>query len=176
MVVTTGPDHQLTVIGTEGTLHLDSRTALTLVPMDGERERVALTGDDGVTVGRVPRSDQRRAHAVTDRAGRARRRRGGRGGLRVRANRRDGLGVVTVDVGFGSAIITPPTPVQLAGFIEDQPATEVHDDLEVRAMFVRGELGSVCLLVCDLLGMSPAFARPVRTAVAEALGLEFGRC
>ena len=79
-----------------------------------------------------------------------------------------------LDVGFGSAVITPPTPVQLAGFIEDQPATEVHDDLEVRAMFVRGELGAVCLLVCDLLGMSPSFARPVRESVAAALGLELG--
>jgi len=29
-------------------------------------------------------------------------------------------------------------PVQLAGFIDDQPATEVHDDLEVRALFLRG--------------------------------------
>jgi predicted dehydrogenase len=37
-----GPDHQLTIIGTEGTLHLDSRTALTLLPMSGDRERVAL--------------------------------------------------------------------------------------------------------------------------------------
>ena len=79
-----------------------------------------------------------------------------------------------LDVGFGAAVITPPTPVQLAGFIEDQPATEVHDDLEVRAMYVRGELGAVCLLVCDLLGMSPSFARPVRESVAAALGLEVG--
>jgi predicted dehydrogenase len=37
-----GPDHQLTIVGTDGTLHLDSRTALTLLPMSGERERVAL--------------------------------------------------------------------------------------------------------------------------------------
>jgi predicted dehydrogenase len=37
-----GPDHQLTVVGTEGTLHLDSRTPLTLLTLDGERERVAL--------------------------------------------------------------------------------------------------------------------------------------
>jgi len=37
-----GPDHQLTVVGTEGTLHLDTRAALTLYPIDGERERVAL--------------------------------------------------------------------------------------------------------------------------------------
>jgi len=76
-----------------------------------------------------------------------------------------------IAVGFGSAIITPPTPVQLAGFIEDQPATEVHDDLEVRVMYVRGEHGAVCLVVCDLLGMSPEFATPVRAAVAAALGV-----
>ncbi|MEY2404353.1 MAG: hypothetical protein QOD38_1904 [Acidimicrobiaceae bacterium] len=81
---------------------------------------------------------------------------------------------MTPEVGFGSAVITPPTPVQLAGFIEHQPATEVHDDLEVRALFLRGAPGAVCLLVCDLLGMSPGFARPVRAAVADALGLEMG--
>jgi hypothetical protein len=79
---------------------------------------------------------------------------------------------VPVDVGFGSAIITPPTPVQLAGFIEDQPATEVHDDLEVRAIVVRSELGTLCLLVCDLLGMSRRFSAPIREAVARALELE----
>jgi neutral ceramidase len=81
---------------------------------------------------------------------------------------------VTLAVGFGRALITPPTPVQLAGFIEDQPATEVHDDLEVRVLYVTSELGSVCLLVCDLLGMSPGFAGPIRATVARALGLEPG--
>jgi hypothetical protein len=74
--------------------------------------------------------------------------------------------------GFGSAIITPPTPVQLAGFAEDQLATEVHDDLEVRALLLSGPLGTVCLLVCDLLAMSAEFADPVRNAVAAALGLD----
>lgn len=79
-----------------------------------------------------------------------------------------------LQIGFGGAVITPPTPVQLAGFIEDQPATEVHDDLEIRVLYVRGELGGVCLVVCDLLGMSREFALPVRSAVAAALGLELG--
>jgi len=76
------------------------------------------------------------------------------------------------EAGFGTAIITPPVPVQLAGFIEDQPAAEVHDDLEVRALFLRGEQGAVCLLVCDLLGLSPRFAGPVRDAVAGELALD----
>jgi hypothetical protein len=75
-------------------------------------------------------------------------------------------------VGFGAAVITPPTPVQLAGFVEDQPATEIHDELEVRAVFVHGGGGSVCLIVCDLLGMSRGFATPVRDSVAAALGIE----
>jgi len=76
------------------------------------------------------------------------------------------------EAGFGKAIITPPTPVQLAGFIDDQLATEVHDDIEVRALFMRGEYGGVCLLVCDLLGLSPKFADPVRDAVAADLDLD----
>ena len=80
----------------------------------------------------------------------------------------------SIDIGFGSAIITPPTPVQLAGFAEDQPAREVHDDLELRVVLLRGELGSVCLVVCDLLGMSREFALPVRTSVAATLGLDLG--
>jgi UDP-N-acetylglucosamine 3-dehydrogenase len=37
-----GPDHQLTVIGTSGTLHLDNRTPLTLIDGNGQRERVTL--------------------------------------------------------------------------------------------------------------------------------------
>jgi predicted dehydrogenase len=37
-----GPDHQLTVIGTAGTLHLDNRTALTFIDIHGHRERVPL--------------------------------------------------------------------------------------------------------------------------------------
>jgi len=42
-----GPDHQLTVIGTDGTLHLDGRTPLTRFALDGERERVELPSASG---------------------------------------------------------------------------------------------------------------------------------
>jgi predicted dehydrogenase len=42
-----GPDQQLTVVGTQGTLHLDTRTALTFLPLDGERERVPLPESTG---------------------------------------------------------------------------------------------------------------------------------
>ena len=37
-----GPDHQLTIFGTEGTLHLDSSTPLTFRPVQGDARRVDL--------------------------------------------------------------------------------------------------------------------------------------
>ena len=42
-----GPDQQLTVVGTHGTLHLDTRTPLTFLPPDGERERVSVPESTG---------------------------------------------------------------------------------------------------------------------------------
>ena len=76
--------------------------------------------------------------------------------------------------GFGRAVITPETPVMLAGFGDrHEPATEVHDNLEVRTLYFADSSGGarVCLVVCDLLGMSPSFALPVRQSVALDLGL-----
>jgi hypothetical protein len=76
--------------------------------------------------------------------------------------------------GFGRAVITPETPVMLAGFGDrHEPATEVHDELEVRALYLADSerTTGVCLLVCDLLGMSASFSLPVRQSVAEELRL-----
>jgi predicted dehydrogenase len=42
-----GPDHQLTLIGNEATLHLDSRTPLTRLGPDGARARVELPDTTG---------------------------------------------------------------------------------------------------------------------------------
>lgn len=80
--------------------------------------------------------------------------------------------MASLRAGFGTATITPPTPVRLAGFAEVQDATEVHDDLTARAVLLESVQGAVCLVVCDLMGMSPEFANPARAAVAAALGLD----
>ena len=80
--------------------------------------------------------------------------------------------MATLRAGFATSTITPPTPVRLAGFEEVQDATEVHDDLTARAVLLDSEQGAVCLVVCDLMGMSPEFANPARAAVAAKLGLD----
>ena len=48
-----GPDHQLTVVGAKGTLHLDSRTPLTLTALDRQRERVTLPETVGSPLGEL---------------------------------------------------------------------------------------------------------------------------
>jgi predicted dehydrogenase len=75
-----GPDHELTIFGTDGTLHLDSRTPLTLHAVGGEAEEVKLpTGIvdpyaafvDAVTTGTAPPvtgEDGRAALAIIDAA------------------------------------------------------------------------------------------------------------
>ena len=80
--------------------------------------------------------------------------------------------MATLRAGFGTATITPPTPVRLAGFAEIQDATEIHDDLTARAVLFESAQGTVCLVVCDLMGMSPEFSNPARAAVAAQLGLD----
>jgi hypothetical protein len=68
--------------------------------------------------------------------------------------------------GFGVATITPEIPVWLAGFgARSEPANTIRDDLEARAIV----LDDFCLVVCDLLGMTPGFSGPIRTAVAGEL-------
>src|SRR5437879_12972550 len=71
--------------------------------------------------------------------------------------------------GFGVATITPKLPVYMAGFgAREKPASAIRDDLEARAIV----LDDFCLVVCDLLGMTPGFSGPIRSAIAAELGMD----
>lgn len=73
-------------------------------------------------------------------------------------------------VGFGSAVITPPMPVVLAGFgARKGLVSDVHDDLTVQAVVLVSAELTLCLLVLDLLMLGPDVADPLRAAVAAAL-------
>jgi neutral/alkaline ceramidase-like enzyme len=77
-----------------------------------------------------------------------------------------------VRAGFGAASITPAPPVWLAGFGDrSEPAPTVHDELEARAVWLDDGGVQLCLVVCDLLGVSAAFSYPVREAMGAELGL-----
>lgn len=81
----------------------------------------------------------------------------------------------TYRAGFGSAPIAVTAPVFLAGFGDrTQPADRIHDQLEARAVVLEDGSSSVCLVVCDLLGMSPGFMQPARDEICKALGLDPG--
>lgn len=70
--------------------------------------------------------------------------------------------------------ITPTEPVRLAGFMGRSPAVPalvVADPLQVRVLALQdGDLTGL-LVVCDLVGMSPAFAGPLRRAISAATGV-----
>jgi hypothetical protein len=73
--------------------------------------------------------------------------------------------------GLATAVITPPTPVHLAGYGDrHEPATVVHDDLETCVLIVETEATRACLVTCDLLALSRDFADVVRGAAADAAG------
>lgn len=75
--------------------------------------------------------------------------------------------------GFGTATITPTPPVFLAGFGDrTDPATDVLDELEARALYLEDADTALVLVVCDLLGMSSGFSLPVRHAIADRLGVD----
>jgi hypothetical protein len=78
-----------------------------------------------------------------------------------------------VEIGFGTATITPGVPVTLAGFGDRHaPAEAVHDELEVRAVVFGDGHPRLCLLVHDLLGMSRDASDAIRAAVGDELGLQ----
>lgn len=73
--------------------------------------------------------------------------------------------------GFGAATITPTLPVFLAGFGDrTEPARSVRDSLEARALVCDDGDVTLCLVVCDLLGMTPDFSTPIRRRIATELG------
>lgn len=83
---------------------------------------------------------------------------------------------MSVEVGFGRGIITPEPPVVLAGFGGRKgPVHEVRHDLEARAVVFRDGDVTLCLLVLDLLMLTPDHADPLRAAVGRALGIPAGQ-
>jgi hypothetical protein len=73
-------------------------------------------------------------------------------------------------VGFANAVITPELPVYLAGYGDRRdPATSVHDDLELRIIVVEDGDTRAALVTCDLLAMTRDCSDAIRAAVADAL-------
>ncbi|MBK5307032.1 MAG: hypothetical protein JJD92_10125 [Frankiaceae bacterium] len=80
--------------------------------------------------------------------------------------------------GAAVADITPTQPVRLAGFMARQPTVPplvVADPLQVRVLALQDGDTTGLLAVFDLVGMSAAFAGPVRLAIATATGVPVER-
>ena len=76
-----------------------------------------------------------------------------------------------VQVGCGAAPITPPLGVRIAGYFSERLATDVHDDLFVKALAFRGGETTVLLLCFDLICLGADHVRQIRDAVTTATGV-----
>ncbi len=71
--------------------------------------------------------------------------------------------------------ITPPVGCWLEGIPRAQPSNAIHDPLYARALVVEQNNERVCLVTCDLIGMTNEYARELRVRIAEAIGSSFDR-
>jgi hypothetical protein len=77
-----------------------------------------------------------------------------------------------MDVGFASAVMTPPAGTYLAGFsARTAPARGVHDDLYARAMAFNDGARRAVVVACDLCAIDAGFVAEVRDRITERTGL-----
>ncbi len=79
-------------------------------------------------------------------------------------------------IGAGKAVITPPLGTPLAGFAhrKNQGATEVLDDLEVRAFWLQDECdekNAIAIVTADIIGFGPSLTADVQSKVKAQFGL-----
>jgi hypothetical protein len=77
-------------------------------------------------------------------------------------------------LGIGKAIITPPLGTPLCGFVREQGAQGVLDDLEVRVFWLQdgdSAADAVCIVSADLIGFCGDTADILRAAIAETCGV-----
>ncbi|MBI5832025.1 MAG: hypothetical protein HZB16_06910 [Armatimonadetes bacterium] len=73
--------------------------------------------------------------------------------------------------GIAKGFITPPLPVQLAGYGIERVCTEVADELAARALVVEQDGRRVALLSAELLWLERRHVRVIRDHVARLCGL-----
>lgn len=77
--------------------------------------------------------------------------------------------------GAAKVDITPPVGCWLEGIPRDQPSNAIHDPLYARALVIEQGMERICLVTCDLIGMTNEYAHDVRTRIAEAIGSQWER-
>ena len=81
----------------------------------------------------------------------------------------------TFKAGAAKIEITPNVGCWLEGIPRAQPSNALHDPLHARALVIEyspeGRAGNrICLVSCDLIGVTATFAQEVRQKIGQALG------
>lgn len=72
-----------------------------------------------------------------------------------------------IEIGCGTANITPGLGVYIAGYFEDRKATAIHDDLYARAMVFKDRTEIAALLCCDVICIIRDQVASIREIIAK---------
>ncbi len=78
----------------------------------------------------------------------------------------------TFKAGAARVNITPPVGCWLEGIPRAEPSNAIHDPLHARALVLEGGGGRICLVTCDLIGVTTEYAAEVRRRIAGALWMD----
>ena len=76
-------------------------------------------------------------------------------------------------VGFAQEIITPPTGVGLAGYMNKRPNVGMYDDLYVKALIIDADGSRGGLLVFDLCSVCDRLFAELKNLITAKFGAEF---
>jgi hypothetical protein len=78
-----------------------------------------------------------------------------------------------ITAGTGQTNITPPLGTPLVGYYLERKATDVHDDLLVKAIVLKDRSKSIAIIVVDLLDVDQLAFNSARKRIAEELGIPY---
>jgi hypothetical protein len=73
--------------------------------------------------------------------------------------------VINLKIGFRSAIITPKTPLFLAGYDAIRKTSEINDDINVRIMIIKNDKTNVCLISYDLIAIDDIMISKIKEKI-----------
>ena len=79
-------------------------------------------------------------------------------------------GSSSFEAGAAKIDITPAIGCWLEGIPRAEPSNAIHDPLYARALVLDGEAGRICLVSCDLIGVTTEYGNNLRRRIATALG------
>src|ERR1051326_952809 len=77
----------------------------------------------------------------------------------------------SIEAGAAEIDITPPVGMRMAGYFDERFSTGVHDPLKAKALALRRNNEQICMVFCDLVGVSLNVTTNARAQASKKTGI-----